>query len=61
MKKALKTSGIVLLVLLVLLFTLPFLFKDKIKEKLDGEIAKSVNAKVFYDADQFSLTIFIFF
>ncbi len=58
MKKALKISGIVLLVLLVLLFTLPFLFKDKIKEKLDSEIAKSINAKVFYDADQFSLTIF---
>ena len=57
MKKALKISGVVLLVLIVLLITLPFLFKDKIKEKLDSEIAKSINAKVFYDADQFSLTI----
>lgn len=58
MKKALKISGIVILVLLVLLISLPFLFKDKIKEKLDSEIAKSVNAKVFYDADKFGLTIF---
>ena len=58
MKKILKISGIVLLVLLVLLFTLPFLFKDKIKAKLDSEIAKSINAKVYYDTDKFSLSIF---
>jgi hypothetical protein len=58
MKKILKITGISLLAILVLLFTLPFLFKTQIKEKLDSEIAKSINAKVYYDADQFSLTIF---
>jgi hypothetical protein len=58
MKKGLKITAAVILGLLLLLFLLPFLFKDKIKEKLDSEIAKSINAKVYYDADQFSLTIF---
>ncbi len=58
MKKALKISGITLGVLLVVLFTFPFIFKKQIKEKLDSEIAKSVNAKVYYDVDQFGLTIF---
>lgn len=58
MKKGLKIFGIAVITFILLLSILPFLFKDKIKEKLDSEIAKSINAKVFYDADQFSLTIF---
>lgn len=58
MKKGLKITAAVILGLLLLLFLLPFLFKDKIKEKLDSEIAKNINATVYYDADQFSLTIF---
>jgi hypothetical protein len=58
MKKGLKISAAVILGLLLLLFLLPFLFKDKIKEKLDSEIAKSINANVYYDANQLGLTIF---
>ncbi|HWZ22043.1 MAG TPA: AsmA family protein, partial [Cytophagaceae bacterium] len=58
MKKGFKIFGIVVLAFIIVLATLPFLFKGKIKEKIDSEIAKSINAKVFYDPDQFSLTIF---
>ena len=58
MKKGFKIFGIVLLSIIVLLALVPLLFKKQIKEKLDSEIAKSINAKVFYDTDQFSLTIF---
>lgn len=52
MKKTLKIIGIVLLVIIVLLVTLPFLFKDKIVEKVKEEVNKSLNAKVdFKDVD----------
>lgn len=43
---------------LVAAATVPLLFKDDIKAALDKELATSVNAKVYYDADQFSLSVF---
>ncbi len=46
LKKVLKWSGISLLLLVVVLAAVPFLFKDKIKEKIVATINKSVNAKV---------------
>lgn len=58
MKKFFLISGIVLGTLLLLLFTLPFLFKDKIKKAVDEQIANNVNATVFYNADKFGLTFF---
>ncbi len=52
MKKVFKVLGIVLLILLVLIITLPFLFKDKIIAKVKTEINNNVNAKVnFKDVD----------
>ncbi len=52
MKKALKITGIVLLVLIVALFAAPFLFQDMIKEKIISAINKNVDATVsFEDAD----------
>ncbi len=56
MKKFLKISGITIGILIVLLITLPFLFKDKIVEVVKEEINNSVNAKV--DFDGFGLTLF---
>ncbi len=56
--KGLKITGATILGFLLLLFLLPFLFKDKIKAKLDSEIAKTINAEVYYDKDKISLTIF---
>jgi len=62
MNKALKWSliilGSILLVILLAAFLVPVLFKDDIKKAVDAEIAKSVNADVVFDADNFNLTLF---
>jgi hypothetical protein len=52
MKKILKITGITLLVLLLVLFTIPFLFKGKIISLVKAEINKNINARVeFADVD----------
>lgn len=58
MKKFFKITGISLLVILVLLFAAPFLFKDKIKAQIDKAIADNINANVYYDANSLSLSLF---
>lgn len=58
MKKALIIIGIIFVVLLAAAFILPVVFKDDIKAAIDKELAKSVNADVVYEADNFSLTLF---
>ena len=51
-KKILKIIGIVLLVLLIAAFTIPYLFKDQIKAKIAQAINENVDAKVaFKDAN----------
>ena len=45
-KKILKWSGIVFLLLLITLISLPFIFKDKLVEVFKTEMNNSVNAKV---------------
>lgn len=52
MKKFLKITGITVLILLIVLFTLPYLFKGKIITLVKREINNTVNAKVdFRDID----------
>jgi hypothetical protein len=52
MKKTLKVTGLVLLVLLVLAFTLPFIFKGKITALIKDQINQHLTAKVdFSDVD----------
>lgn len=52
LKKVLKISAIVLVVIIAALFAIPFLFKDQIKSKIAEAINESVDAKVsFADAD----------
>jgi uncharacterized protein involved in outer membrane biogenesis len=58
MKKALIIIGVIFVVLLAAAFILPIVFKDDIKAAIDKELAKSVNADVVYEADNFSLTLF---
>src|SRR5688572_2978099 len=48
-KKILRISGIVILVVVVALFTLPFLFKGKIITLVKSEINKSLNATTNFD------------
>ncbi len=55
MKKIVKWSGISLLALLLVLITLPFIFKDKIVAKVKEETNKAVNAKV--DFGEFDLSL----
>lgn len=58
MKKAIIIVGSIFLLVLVSLVALPFLFKDKIIARIDKEIANSINAQVYYDLDQISLSVF---
>ena len=55
MKKILKISGIILIVLLAAIISLPFLFKDKIVSKIKEEANKNLNAKL--DFGDFDLTL----
>jgi hypothetical protein len=51
-KKILKITGIVILLLIVSLFAIPYFFKDQIKAKIVAAINEKVDAKVsFADAD----------
>ncbi|MEX2591644.1 MAG: AsmA-like C-terminal region-containing protein [Anditalea sp.] len=58
MKKTLFVVLTIFAVLLVVLIAVPFVFKDKILERVDKEIAGAVNAQVFYDYDNISLSVF---
>src|SRR6187399_196734 len=57
-KRILIVLGIFLVVLVAAAIIIPIVFKDDIKAALDKEIAKTVNADVIFDVDNFSLTIF---
>ena len=51
-KKTLKIVGVVLLVLIIAAFSIPYFFKDQIKAKIEKAINESVDAKVaFKNAD----------
>ena len=57
MKKVLIVLLAVVVFIFIALISIPFLFKDKIKAAVDNAISKSVNAKVYYEADNFSLSL----
>jgi len=56
MKKNLKIAGIVILVILIVLFVTPYIFKSKIETVVKQQINNNVNAKV--DFADFSLSLF---
>ncbi|WP_291782285.1 AsmA-like C-terminal region-containing protein [Cecembia sp.] len=58
MKKAILISLAVLFILLGLLIAVPFIFKDKIAERIDREVSNSINAQVYFDINKVSLSIF---
>lgn len=57
-KKVFIGLAILLLVVIAAAFIIPVVFKDEIKAAIDKEIAKSINADVVFDVDQFSLSLF---
>ncbi|HZG24917.1 MAG TPA: AsmA-like C-terminal region-containing protein, partial [Chitinophagaceae bacterium] len=51
-KKVFKIAGVILIILLIIAFAVPILFKDKIVAKVKSAINKNLNAKVaFADVD----------
>ncbi|MEJ8757533.1 AsmA-like C-terminal region-containing protein [Pontibacter sp. H259] len=58
MKKVVIGFFVFLAVLLAVAALVPVLFKDKIKQTLDKEIAKNINANVLYQTDDVSLSLF---
>ncbi|WP_114748723.1 AsmA-like C-terminal region-containing protein [Pleomorphovibrio marinus] len=58
MKKAIYVLFLVITVFLLALVILPFLFKDKIVERVDRELQSSINAEVYYDVDKIGLSVF---
>jgi hypothetical protein len=58
MKKTILITLAIFFTLLAVLVALPFIFKDKIAERIDREIANSVNAQVYYDFNKISLSVF---
>jgi uncharacterized protein involved in outer membrane biogenesis len=62
MKKVLKWTSVIfgsfLLILLLAAFVIPNVFKGDIRKAIDAELAKSINADVVFDTDNFSLTLF---
>ena len=57
-KKILIGLGIFLVLIIAAAIIIPIVFKDDIKAAIDKEIAKSVNADVVFDVNNFSLTLF---
>lgn len=61
MKKAILIFIGVLIFLIGLAIALPFLFKDKIIAKAQQELDQSINARVYFDTDQITLSLFSHF
>ncbi|HLZ16908.1 MAG TPA: AsmA-like C-terminal region-containing protein, partial [Cyclobacteriaceae bacterium] len=57
-RKILIGLSVVLAFLVVSAMILPILFKDKIKAKIDEELARTINADVVFDVNNFSLSVF---
>ncbi|MCF6352840.1 MAG: AsmA family protein [Cyclobacteriaceae bacterium] len=58
MKKALIIFVSLLVILLGVLLTLPYFFKDDIKAVIDKGLAASVNADINFDIDDFNVSLF---
>ncbi len=58
LKKIFIGLGIVLVLIVAAAIILPIVFKDDIKKAIDEQLAKSVNADVLFEVDNFSVTMF---
>ena len=58
LKKILIGIGVFIIILVAAAFIIPVVFKDDIKAAIDKEIAKSINADVVFEADNFDVTLF---
>ena len=53
-----RVIGVLLILIIAAAFILPPFFKDDIKAIVDEQLAKSVNADVYFEADDFGLSFF---
>src|SRR5882672_11270916 len=58
LKKILMGFAALIGLIVIAAIVLPIVFKGKIKEMVDKEIAKTVNADVVFDVNNFSLSVF---
>ena len=58
MKKFLIIFFVFLVLIIGILITVPVLFKDSIREAIDSEISKNINAKVYFDSNKIGITVF---
>ncbi len=58
MKKVLIGIGLLFVVLLAAAFIIPAVFKNDIKAAVDKELAKTINADVVFDVNNFNLSLF---
>lgn len=57
-KRILIVVGVVVVLLVAAGIIIPIVFKDDIKAAIDKQIAKTINADVIFDVDDFSLSVF---
>ena len=57
-KLILKIVGGLIGLILMAAILIPVIFKNDIKNAIDAELDKSLNATVFYDVDDFSVSLF---
>ena len=57
-KKALIATLVLFILIIAFAVAAPFLFKDQIKAAIDKELAKTVNADIYFEPENFSLTLF---
>jgi len=57
MKKVFLFFGALILLILIVLVTIPFIFKDDIQAAIDRELDKSLKAQVYYDTNDFTLSL----
>ncbi|MBC6399738.1 MAG: AsmA family protein [Ekhidna sp.] len=57
MKKFLTIIGAFIFLLIATIIVLPIIFKDDVKNALDEAMEENLNARVFYDVNQFGLSL----
>lgn len=57
MKKLLKILGVFILLIILAIIFLPIIFKSDIQEAIDDAMAENLNANVYYDVDNFGLSL----
>ncbi|MCH8317792.1 MAG: AsmA family protein, partial [Bacteroidetes bacterium] len=57
MKKILLILLGIIIVLFAIVITIPIIYKDEIKAKIDEELAKSINAQVYFEKNKFGISL----